>query len=469
MILVMRRLSIRWRITIGSVLIAAIFLSGAVFFFRAQVAVIINGTTGTLLMHDADPYLAQIRANPGDKIDTPSRGQLVAITNPAGVVLESNLPKSLRGIMPRLHALPEATSREVLVGDDAYRVLNQTIVSGGGTWHVITARSEESASLLLDRLTTALILGAIALVLGFGVASWLLTSAALRPVTRMRKQAAALLAKRSTEPLPQGLAVDELSALATTLNEFITEVRQSVDREKQLVSDASHELRTPLAILKSQLELAHLSTGNAAALEAEIVSAERSVQRLTSLATGLLELSQIEATSSEALPSEASNSFRISSWNELGLELADAVDRARVLAVTKNVTVDFDAVDAPTESSYRIDIVNFGRLINNLTSNAITAVPEGGWVRIALRHSTDRLELTVVDSGAGMPEKFLPIAFDRFSRPDESRAKHTGGSGLGLAIVHAIVTAAGGSVTLTNAAGFTVAISLPAVPAQLDA
>ena len=83
-------------------------------------------------------------------------------------------------------------------------------------------------------------------------------------------------------------------------------------------------------------------------------------------------------------------------------------------------------------------------------------------VRIALRHSDSELLLTVVDSGPGMPESFLPVAFDRFSRPDAARAAHDGGSGLGLAIVRAIVQAARGSVTLSNADGFTVTVSLPA-------
>jgi two-component system OmpR family sensor kinase len=71
------------------------------------------------------------------------------------------------------------------------------------------------------------------------------------------------------------------------------------------------------------------------------------------------------------------------------------------------------------------------------------------------------LLLTVVDSGSGMPEDFLPVAFDRFSRSDRSRASNDVGSGLGLAIVHAIVSAAQGAISLSNAAGFTVTVSLP--------
>jgi two-component system OmpR family sensor kinase len=269
----------------------------------------------------------------------------------------------------------------------------------------------------------------------------------------MRKQAEALVAQGSTAPLPVGSAADELSALATTLNVFISDVRHSVDRERQLVSDASHELRTPLAILMAQLELAHLSRGDAPALEAQIVAAQQSAARLSGLATGLLELSQLDSRSPDLE----------STWTQLAAELAASVDRARMLAVASQLTIDFDVEGEPTSATYLIAVENFGRVVNNLTSNAIAAVPSGGSVRIALRHSTSELLLTVVDSGPGMPESFLPVAFDRFSRPDAARASHDGGSGLGLAIVHAIVQAARGRVTLTNADGFTVTVSLPAV------
>jgi two-component system OmpR family sensor kinase len=448
----LRRLSIRLRITLGSVLIAAVLAGGAVAVFRVQVESIISSTTKTLLIHDADPFLTEIATHPDQTFDTPARGQLIAIVRPGGTIVESNLPRVLKEQMDTLLTLGTSV-KSVLAGDDSYLVLNQTVSTAAGDWHVITARNEDSSTLLLDRFTQALITVGILLVTGFGAASWLLTSAALRPVNRMRRQAEALVANGSTEPLPIGPATDELSALATTLNEFISEVRQSVDRERQLVSDASHELRTPLAILMTQLELAHLSSGDAAALEAEITTAQHSVARLSALATGLLELSQLEARTPEG----------VSTWDELAAEVAASVDRARLLAAAKSVTVDFDVAGEPTDAFYRIAVGNFGRILGNLPSNAISAVPKGGTVRIALRHAKSTLILTVVDSGPGMPDDFLPVAFDRFSRPDAARTKRDGGSGLGLAIVHAIVAAAHGEITLANGAGFTVTVSLPTI------
>ncbi len=449
-----RRLSIRWRITIGSVLVATVFLTGALLIFRAQVETILSSTTNTVLAHDAAPFVAAISgaADPSAaSIQTPGRGQLIAVVDPSNRLVRTSLPVDLRKKISEIIALSVGGHR-VVVEDDEYRVLVQSVVTNSGSWSIVSARNEDSSVLALARITSALMVGAGILVVGFGVAAWLLTSAALRPVSRLRRHAEALAAHRSTEPLPLGRARDEIFELATTLNEFIAETQQSVDRERQLVSDASHELRTPLAILMAQLELAHLSSGDAVALEAEITAAQRSVERLSGLATGLLELSQLESHAPQT----------VSSWDQLATELADSVDRARMLAVSRNITVDYDVSGEPTDATYRIASGNFGRLVSNLTSNAITAIDNGGTVRLALRHSGVELLLTVVDSGPGMPEDFLLVAFDRFTRPDASRAKHSGGSGLGLAIVHAIVVAAGGAVTLSNAAGFTVTVALPA-------
>lgn len=448
----LRGLTIRWRITIGTLLIAVVFSAVAVVTFRAQVEHILSTTTTTLLHHDAAPYIAEVATNPMARVDRPGRGQLVAVIDPAGKTVVSSLPATLERKIDSLLDL-RGDANTVVGGDDTYRVYHSSVVTDAGNWRVITARNQDSSVLSLDRITQALLVGAVLLVIAFGVASLLLTSAAFRPVTRMRRQAEALVAQGSTEPLPVGPAIDELSALATTLNEFIADVRRSVDRERQLVSDASHELRTPLAILMAQLELSHLASGDAVALEAEISSAQVSVGRLTSVATGLLELSQLEAHAPETE----------SSWDDLAIELAAAVDRARMLATARNITIDFDVSAGSTAATYRITTGNFGRLITNLANNAISAVPDDGAVRLALRHSEAELLLSVVDSGPGMPDDFLPIAFDRFTRPDESRAKRNGGSGLGLAIVQAIVTAAQGTVTLSNAAGFTVLVSLPSV------
>jgi two-component system OmpR family sensor kinase len=448
------RLTIRWRIALGSLLIAALFFGVAGIVFRMQVDNILDRVATTLLANDAEQFENSILASNGTSVDQPGRGQLVAVIDPAGNIQVNTLPVSLSVRMPILRRF-DATVHTVATGNDSYLVRNELVGTANGSWHVITARNQEAFTLLLDQLTIALWIAAVILVMGFGAASWLLTAVALRPVNRMRKHAEELSARGSTEPLVVGGAKDELSALAVTLNEFIVQLRQASERERQMVSDASHELRTPIAVLKTQLELAHLAAGDAAALEAEIVAAERSVERLAGLANGLLELSQVQ--------SEISDSS--STLGDLAGELARSVDHARILAAARDITVDFDFGGASDSARFAISPGNFGRVVSNLTDNSMKALPGSGWVRIDLRRAGTALTLTVSDNGPGVPPEFIPIAFDRFSRPDESRNVNDGGSGLGLAIVHAIVVGARGTVRLENrgSGGLRVTMTLPEI------
>jgi len=234
-------------------------------------------------------------------------------------------------------------------------------------------------------------------------------------------------------------------------------LRLSAERERQMVSDASHELRTPIAVLKTQLELAHLAHGDATALEEEITAAEHSVDRLARLANGLLELSQVQAAGTDA----------VSSFATLAAELANSVDRARLLAASAEITVDFEISEVVEPLDYPIAAENFGRVVSNLTTNAITALSGTGTgtVRVGLGQAQGDLTLTVSDDGPGIPPDFIPVAFDRFSRPDESRSTRAGGGGLGLAIVSAIVTSSRGTVTLENRAsgGVRATVTVPAL------
>jgi len=211
-------------------------------------------------------------------------------------------------------------------------------------------------------------------------------------------------------------------------------------------------LRTPLAALKTQLELAHADFGNAAALAAQVTSAEASVNRLTSLASNLLELSRLETESSEtATPAGA-----------LVDEFTGSIDRARLLGMAKSARVEFAVTVADESVEYGIGAQAFGRLIDNLLTNALAAIPDDGEVLATIHQEPQQLRLDVRDSGPGMPEDFIPIAFDRFSRPDRSRTESTGGSGLGLALVQAIAAAAHGSAAVENTeTGLRVTVILP--------
>ncbi|QNE36046.1 sensor histidine kinase [Leifsonia shinshuensis] len=496
----LRRLSITARITIGSLIVATLFGLVAVVVIRVGVSSILHNATVTLLNNDVTAPAASVLANPSGPFDLPGGGQELGIVDVNGVILDSTLPTALENRIDHLLSFPQSATT-VQVGDDTYEVLVKPVVTKRGTMHVVAARNDETTSLVLDRLTLALLIGAGVLILGFGAASWLLARTALRPVSRMREQADRIAGGEPTGTgadtglLTVGPAQDELSELATTLNDLIRRLRASADRERQMVSDASHELRTPLAVLRGQLELAELDAGDADALLDDIRSSHSTALRLGTLANNLLELSRIEAGPS---------SGRID-WRTLVDELTDAIDRARLLVSSgeddQSISVDFeyDPKRRPgADARVALSPTDFGRILDNLLGNAITAIRsrdarsdtgpvprpgDAGLVEVkpveprplgledvvsaALHVEPEWVVLTVHDSGPGMPEEFIPVALDRFTRADGARttSRAGGGGGLGLAIVAALAGAAGGSVQLANAptGGLVVTVRLPLV------
>lgn len=446
-----RRLSIRARITFGSVLVAALLLLAALLIVRAQVDAVLADSDVTLARGDLTGFVSDITAHPDAEVDDPGTGVLVSVRDPEGEVQVDSLPHDVRDAVDRR----QAGDQRFRMTDDEGRgfvVVGRVVETSAGDWVLWSARSTSASELAIGGLDRVFVVSGAVLLVGFGLASWLLATLALRPVSRMRRRADTLGTAMDGD-LPVGPADDELSALATTLNDLLGRVRASTLREKQMVSDAAHELRTPLASLRTQLELAHDDAGDAAALAAHLASAETSVERLSSLAGNLLELSRLEAA--EGAPP------RTSDTDELVRELMAAVDRARLTALATGAEIGFELADVEPGRRYALDAQAFGRVADNLLGNAVRASPHGS-VEARLRQTDTALELVVVDDGPGMPDDFIPHAFERFSRPDVARASQSGGSGLGLALVHAVVDAAGGTVRLRNTTpGFEVVVAIP--------
>jgi two-component system OmpR family sensor kinase len=149
-------------------------------------------------------------------------------------------------------------------------------------------------------------------------------------------------------------------------------------------------------------------------------------------------------------------------------ELADAIDRARMLARDRVLTIDFVAPLPTPSGQYPISPADFGRIVDNLLTNAVQATPDGGSITATLTERLDAIVLTVQDDGPGVPEAFLAVATDRFTRPDAARSR-AGGAGLGLAIVAGLVRSSGGALRIRNLAtrGLAAEVSIPAAsPAQ---
>lgn len=455
----LRRLSIRWRITLGSVVVGAVLLVIAALVFHAQIANVQLNADKKLLYDATTSYVTAIKTHP-DQIDPPAGEQHLAVVSPDGQAVVDNLPESLS---TQLASLVELGSGSHLVASDGheYLVVVRTVGAQGGEWHVVASHDQRFAQAVLANLTAVIALGVATLLVAIGAASWVLTTVALRPVSRMRAKADSLIRTGSADELPVGEAHDELHDLAVTLNTLLRTVRAGAAREKQMVADASHELRTPIAILRGQLELAEANTADPELHARDLREARATVARISDLATSMLQLSTLEANDDPTLTGA----------DALADELRRASDRARMIAPEKDIAFEFDAdVDDDAPAVYRISVLRFGQLLDNLLSNAVRVTPAHGEIRVALEQADGALRLSVTDTGPGIPPEFAAVAFDRFTRPESPRGTIDGGSGLGLAIVAAIVSNAWGTVRLENvpAGGLSATVVLPAHPARAE-
>ena len=437
----LRRLSIRTRITLGSVLVGAVVLVASAVALHVQIDRASLETDRSLAMSDAAPFVADLRSNPGEAPDRPTEGLLVGIRSSSGSWVLDRLPDGLRDALPR--TVEHETTLRLAEHGHRTTVVGIPVRNDTGSYVVWAAQDGRAGHETLERVDRSLVVGTVLALAAFGGTAWLLTTLALRPVGRMRRTAEAISSGSSDGHLPEARTDDELAGLARTLNAFLDRQRENAERERRMVSDASHELRTPLAALTARLELAHRSSGDAAALERELSAAEEDAARLVALANTMLELSRLDEQG--PAPSTAAS--------DLVSELMASIDRARTIDAMGPRDVDFTAdVDEP-EARYGLAAAAFARVVDNLVANAIAAGSDGGVVRVDLRQTADgTLVLTVSDDGPGVPEAFLPQAFDRFTRADDSRTA-LGGSGLGLALVRGIADRAGGSAVLENGVG----------------
>lgn len=222
-----------------------------------------------------------------------------------------------------------------------------------------------------------------------------------------------------------------------------TDVTQSYRLEqvrKDFVANASHELRTPLAVVRGYVET--LEDGLVPPPDKKKVFAtlNQNIQRMGDLIDDLLHLSKLE-----------SPEFTLRSEKLLVLEVVQAVVSAlKPQAEAKRQSL---SVEVPPELSLVGDRLELEVALKNLLENAIHYTGPGGKIGLSAAQKNGGVEITVADTGIGIPSQDLGRIFERFYRVDRSRSREEGGTGLGLSIVKHIAEAHGGRVEVQSEVG----------------
>ena len=305
---------------------------------------------------------------------------------------------------------------------------------------VAVAGSREVINQALRSARGQLLLLGIAVLALSSAGAWFLAGGALRPMERMRRQAAELQAHDADGALAVPSTRDEVARLAVTLNDLLARQHAALHREQAFVADAGHELRTPLTVLKGELELASRPGRSRAELSQTIATVSQETDRLVRLAEDLLDLSGDRAA--PPLMTE----FDLSRLVRMAAQTATAWASVSQVALQVQVPPGLMANGNPLRLRQAVD---------NLLTNAIRMSPPGGTVWVIAYALQREACVEVQDQGPGFPHTFLPIAFKRFTRSDHARTRNAqdlrgGGSGLGLAIVRAIMHEHHGSAVAQN-------------------
>ena len=220
----------------------------------------------------------------------------------------------------------------------------------------------------------------------------------------------------------------------------VTEIRRVDKVRRDFIANASHELRTPLTSIQGFAET--LSSGALSAEDQErcLGTILRNVSRMRDLIDDLMELSRIE--------NDASRLDR-TSVDVLRLTRELLVDLQKRLA-SQQIRAEIVSKSAPPAWGDRGALE---QVLENLLTNAIRYTDAGGEIRISAEPKAELLEVTVADTGIGIPENARDRIFERFYRVDAARSRAVGSTGLGLSIVRHLVQAMGGTIRVESEIG----------------
>ncbi len=356
-------------------------------------------------------------------------------------VLERASPHETSGLLDARVGFSTATVAEA----GAMRVLSDPIRDGSRIVGMLRVANplkpveEAQASLRRTFLVVGLVALLLAVLAGIGLATVIAA-----PLGRMARVAAAVDAGDLSMRAGPMQARGEVRVLSDAFDHMLDRLERTFRRQRDFVSDASHELRTPLTVLRAQVEILDHQTDARVRHEANVTLLRR-LDELDRLVADMLTLASAEAG-------------QLVEPREIDLE-DFFEDLRRDLPLFGDRTFQLHAVDG----TLMADRDRLTQVLRNLVRNAVAHTDSGDQIAVLARAHDSRLEISVTDTGPGIPPEQLEQIFERFRRLDSSRSRDRGGSGLGLAIARAIVEAHGGAIRAESdpGRGATFRIELP--------
>jgi two-component system OmpR family sensor kinase len=473
----LRPLSLRARLVLGVIVLAAVGLVAADFATYASLrSFLLDRVDNTLnASHQGVEAAVFGHGGPGPGLGNGNiQGDCVQVrTLEQRVVAQGcapQLPDEQPAPAPRYPAtisLPDAATQG---GGDRVRFLTVAAVSGGERYRVRASIEGQAPNYILliaaplsgvdgtlHRLLLIEILVTAAALAGIAALGLWAVRVGLRPLRAIEATAAGIAAGDLTKRVERADERTEVGRLGLALNAMLGQIeaafkaREASERKlRRFVADASHELRTPLAAVRAYAEL---FTRGAESRPEDLARSMRGIgresERMTLLVEDLLLLARLD----EGRP--------------LGREpvhvdevVRDAVETSRTLEPDRPIELRAEPLVVLGDRD------RLRQIVDNLLSNVRAHTPPAAQVHVSARRVNGNAVIEVEDTGPGLSDEELERVFERFYRADASRSRASGGVGLGLSIVAAVVEAHGGHVGARSApdSGAAFTIELPLAP-----
>lgn len=272
--------------------------------------------------------------------------------------------------------------------------------------------------------------------------SWYITAPIKKVSIRSKKMANMDFGGRYTNKRTDeiGILANSLDILSENLNNALSDLQTAnaklqddIDMERQLerqrlefFSAVSHELKTPITIIKGQLQGMLCEVGRYKDRETYLAKSIEVTETLEKMVQELLMISRLET------PGYVCNKVSFDLSKLLGERFNAHEDLLvqKYIILEKNISSDIKIYG---------DMQLLQKAIDNLISNALIYSPEGNVVTVNLSSESEKIYLSIENTGVHIPNEVLPKLFEAFYRVDLSRNRQTGGSGLGLYIVKTIL------------------------------
>jgi len=269
---------------------------------------------------------------------------------------------------------------------------------------------------------------------GLGI---LIVKRGLRPLDDLGREIRALNEERLNQPLDQRDWPVETRAVIEGFNDLSGRLHLSFLRLSQFSADLAHELRTPIHNLRLQADVVLARPRKAEEYKLALENAQEEYARLTRMTESLLFLASAENGKQPVSTAEF----------EVLPHLEAAARRFKALAFEKGLDIVILGDARLTADPQLLQLI-----LENLLANACAYTPAGGRVTMEARATLEAVQITVSDTGTGIPRPLLERVFDRFFRGDPARVRGEG-TGLGLSIVKAAMGLQRGQVKIESDVG----------------